>query len=242
MRIKRQLDFFKPFSAGSTEASAVATNAKRLRKAREGSEGVRVVRVQSEFVAREMSYGGDPVNRRSKRKVVRPLDRKKPVHLVLKSTHAIGRMSFLTPANRVAIEGLIRERARQFGVKIHGREIMKNHIHIVASFVNRKAFQNFLRTVAALIARKLTGARKGHPFRKDGARFFNHILFSRVVQSFADLKRMQCYLNKNAVERELGVNARNLIEEYESWLRQMRRLARPEARRAAISRLRPARD
>jgi REP element-mobilizing transposase RayT len=167
-----------------------------------------------DFAPRRITHGG--AGAKGMRKLARPLDRKRPVHLVLKSEHARGALSFLTAKNRVSVERIIRKRALQFAVKIHRKEVMTNHVHIVVSFTNRRLFQNFLRTVAALISREVTGARRGKPF---GKRFWQGLLFSRVIFGRRDFKTMAGYLEKNQIEREIGFMARRSVEEYESAIR-----------------------
>ena len=156
---------------------------------------------------RRSVHGGDLAIGR--RKVARPLDAKRPLHLVLKSSHAKGRLSFLAVQNRTAVEKFIRDRARQFGVTVQGFETMSNHIHLVLKFKSRASFQAFLKTITGLIARHVTGARKGKPF---GKRFFDHLAFSRVVQGARDLRGLAIYLFKNEVEREVGAQTRADLE------------------------------
>jgi REP element-mobilizing transposase RayT len=242
-----QLDFFKPSSAQKNREARNSghkvrmtgddgRNARRAlrdpeRGARDPERGARRSRAQtdSEFAPGKIAYGGDPADRSSRRKVKRPLSRKHPVHLVMKSTHAQGAMSFLARKNFLPIAKIIDSRARDFGVKIHRREIMSNHIHIVASFKNRVAFQNFLRTATALIARSVTGARKGKPFQprrtkrlppSARVRFFDNVVFSRVINGFRDFNGVKRYLRKNEAERELGYQARRLIEQFERAARE----------------------
>jgi REP element-mobilizing transposase RayT len=174
----------------------------------------------SKYLApRRLTHGG--AQNRGIRKLARPLDRKRPVHLVLKSDVARGTLSFLTPKNRISIERIIKRRSFQFAVTIHRKEVMGNHIHIVASFVNRRLFQNFLRTLTALIAREVTGAKKGKPF---GKRFWQGLAFSRVVMGRRDFGGLVGYLKKNEIERNVGLVARKSVEEYETAVRQARRL------------------
>ena len=153
------------------------------------------------------------------RKLSRPLDRKRPVHLVFKSSSARGALSFLRPDHRLAVDRIIAKRAKQFAVKIHGKEVMSNHIHLVASFSNRTLFQNFMRTVSALIARHVTGARRGRPF---GKRFWDDLLFSRVVSGRRDFRGLTSYLQKNQIERDIHPIARLAVEEYERAAREAR--------------------
>jgi REP element-mobilizing transposase RayT len=167
---------------------------------------------------RRIVHGGS--SRAGMRKVERPLDTRRPLHLVLKSKEARGRLSFLAPKNRIAIERIVKARSTQFGVKIHSKEVMGNHIHIVATFAKRRLFQNFLRTLTALISREVTGARRGQPF---GRRFWDGLAFSRVVMGRIDFRGLTGYLKKNQIEREVGHLARRSVEEYQRAERQARR-------------------
>ena len=158
-----------------------------------------------------------------RRKVARPLDVRKPVHVVLKSSHAVRKMSLLSIANKLVIEKIVRERAEKYGVVIQGFELMRNHLHLIARFKSRLLFQQFLKTITGLIARHVTGARKGKPF---GKRFFDELAFTRVVQGFKDLRGLIDYFKKNQIERDIHPLARVAIEKQESaarkakaWLR-----------------------
>ena len=166
-----------------------------------------------------------------KRKVARPLDRRKPVHLTLKATVARGPLSLLAKTNRAAVEAIFKARAKKAGVVVRLFENVGNHIHAVVSFGDRKAFQNFLRTVTALIARHATGARRGRPF---GGRFWDAIAFTRIVMGYRDLQKLETYLNKNAVERECGGDLRAAIESAERGFRREWRCMKDEIRRAGL--------
>lgn len=169
-----------------------------------------------EYGPRRKTYGGAEQN--GLRKIKRPLDHRRPVHLLLKSSHARAKLSMLSGKNRLEIKALITKWAAKFSIKIHGMENMGNHLHIIATFPRREAFADFLRTITSLIARKITGARKGRPF---GKRFWDDLAFTRVITGWRDVKGVKNYLGKNAVERDVGPMARRTIEEYE----EARRLA-----------------
>ena len=160
------------------------------------------------------SHGGSI--QKGHRKTARPIDRKKPLHLVMKSSHAKGSLSLLTAKNRLFVERTFRERAKQFGITIQGFENVGNHLHAIVKFKRREQFQHFLRTVSALIARFVTGARKGKPF---GKRFWNDLAFTRVVQGLKDLRALVTYFFKNEIEREIGHDARESIEETERFVK-----------------------
>lgn len=172
----------------------------------------------SEFSPGRISHGGGIVGR--KRKLSRPLDSRKPVHLVLKSTTATGARSFLFPANDLFIERTLAKYARAFRVSIQRFENMGNHLHLIAKFRRREDFQNFLRTVTALIARFITKARRGHPF---GKRFWDALAFTRVITGRRDYFGVVDYLDKNHCEREYGPEARRTIEADEREIRKKRR-------------------
>ena len=157
--------------------------------------------------------------RAGRRKVARPLDRKKPLHLVLKSSLAKGKYSLLNAKHRLRVEDIIRERAKRDGLKIHGFENMGNHIHAVVSFQNRDGFRKFLRVISGLIARLVTGAQRGKAF---GKRFWDQLAFTRVVNGQSDFKSLMNYLKKNDIEREDPV-MRKAIEFHESLERKARR-------------------
>ena len=176
---------------------------------------------QTDYAPRRSSLGGE--TSKGHRKLRRPLDRKRPIHLVLKSSHAKGALSMLSRRNRLEVKRIFQQRARQFGVTIHGFENMGNHIHAALTFRRKEEFQNFLRTVSALIARHVTGARKGNPF---GKRFWDHLAFTRVVTGLRSWKGLLGYLKKNQIEREGGQAARKAIEAYERATAKARRTGR----------------
>ena len=159
------------------------------------------------------AHGGYEIKKpRGRRKLERPMDSRRPLHLVLKSIEAKGPNSLLAPRNRVEIEHILRARAKQFGVKIHGFANVGNHLHLLLRFTDRETFQCFLKAVAGLIARHVTGARKGRPF---GKRFWTHVAFTRVVFGWRGFKAMANYIDKNKVEAEFGAFARRLYEDFD---------------------------
>ena len=170
---------------------------------------------KSEFSKARISHGGDM---RGKRKAFRPLDRKKPVHVVLKSSHAKGRLSFIT--NKLKVNDVITQRASAYGITVHGLQIMGNHIHLALSFKTRKTMQDFLRVVPGIIARVVTGARKGKAF---GKRFWDHLAFTRIITGRRDFASIKNYFFKNQSEREDGPLGRKAIEGAEDLIKQAKR-------------------
>lgn len=169
-----------------------------------------------------LNHGGEHVFKRErKRKLERPLDSRKPLHLVLKSSAAKGKMSFLT--HKVAVDRIIVRNAKKFGVRIHDRVNVGNHLHLVLSFPSREAFQRFLKTVTGLIARHITGARKGKPF---GRRFWDYTAFTRVIVGHRAYLSARNYVEKNRIEAVFGRVARKVVEEFEYAVRLSRKRKR----------------
>jgi REP element-mobilizing transposase RayT len=106
-----------------------------------------------------LSHGGDVAER--KRKVARPWDSKKPVHVVLRSSLARGPWSLRGAEIAGQIENLARTLARRYGVNLYRYANAGNHIHMLAHAPCRMAFRSFLSAFAGMTARLVTGAHKG---------------------------------------------------------------------------------
>jgi hypothetical protein len=166
---------------------------------------------KSEFRAGRAEYGG-AVNGKDRRignrKIQRPFDRKKPIFLTLKSSRAKGSLSMRNAFRDVAIKNLIDREAKRAGAKLHSYSNNGNHLHLFASFPSRIAFQKFLRTITAMIARLVTGARKGKPFGK----FWDALAHSRVVTGKRAFVEVMNYVETNIFEASYGYLARIALE------------------------------
>src|ERR1700722_17986157 len=107
----------------------------------------------------ESRHGGDThVN---KRKILRPIDTKRPMHVTLKSTRARGEWSMLSKRNRARVASLMVSTSKRYGVKVHRFENVGNHLHLLISVKSRRQFQTFLRVFSGQIVFLITGAKKG---------------------------------------------------------------------------------
>jgi REP element-mobilizing transposase RayT len=145
---------------------------------------------------RHLEHGGSL--RKGQRKIRRPFDSKRPLHLVLRSSKAKGAWSFLAPMNKLWIEILIPELATRFGVKVYRFSNSGNHLHLLINAPSRRAFQSYLRSLSGLLARKITHARKGHPII--GGKFWDELAFTKVLSWGREFLNAQAYLVKNAIE------------------------------------------
>lgn len=147
-------------------------------------------------------HGG--VKSKGRRKLERPLAANKPVHLVLKSQKAKGSWSFLTPKNQQIVRSTLQQKAKKFGVRIADFANGGNHLHIKLRFSSREGFQNFLRATTCLLARQITGAKKGQAKGK----FWEGLAFTRILKSSFEEKQLKGYFEANRVESTKGPVAR----------------------------------
>lgn len=166
---------------------------------------------------RRLIHGG--AASKGKRKLRRPLATKKWIHLVLKSNKAIGKLSMLSSRNAVFIDKLITVKAKKFGVEMKEFVNMGNHIHFQIRIATRESFQNFLRSISNLIARHVTGARKGKRFGK----FWQDLAFTRVIVSAFELTGLERYLLANKIQRRQGYGAReSYLASLNKWMRSLK--------------------
>ena len=149
---------------------------------------------------------------KNKRKLARPFQKSKPLHIVLKSSRATGKWSLRSVRNKLAVDAIIEKQSRKVVAKIHAQQNVGNHIHLLMSFKTKAALTKFLRAIASMISRHVTQARKGHPA---GVRFWDELPFSRIVDGLRDFRGMLKYIFKNRIESDYGRNARDAMEEFE---------------------------
>lgn len=122
-------------------------------------------------------HGG--VESKGHRKIERPLSTSHPIHLVLKSHKAEGELSLLTAKNKPLVESIIRDKAQKFGVRISQYSNVGNALHLKVRISSRTSFNAYLKAITTLIARAVTGARRGQKFGK----FWQGQAFTRVLVS-----------------------------------------------------------
>jgi REP element-mobilizing transposase RayT len=150
------------------------------------------------------------------RKLERPLSTKKWIHLVLKSDKAKGRLSFLTARNQALIRTILREKSKKFGIKIADGANVGNHIHLKLKIQDRESFQRFLKAITCLIARQITGARRGKKF----GRFWQGLAFTRVLTSAMEELHLRGYIKANRIEARRGEKARSeFLKKFNLWVR-----------------------
>jgi REP element-mobilizing transposase RayT len=161
------------------------------------------------------SHGGSKIKLR--RKIKRPLVANLPIHVVFKSSKARGSLSFYKHKQLVA--RLLQQRAKKYFVEVKQFVNMGNHLHLCVKFKNRELFQNFLRTFAALLARKITGASRAKGF----GRFWDGLVFTRVLHSSLEVLGLKGYFEGNHRQRELGPQERQqYLAGFNSFLKSLK--------------------
>lgn len=173
--------------------------------------------LQNEWRKRR-THGGVPS--RGRRKLARPFAKNKWIHLILKSEKAKGPWSLLAPRNKIFIQKLIRQKAKKFGVQVDHWVNVGNHVHIKLKSSNRLQFQKFLKATTCLIARHVTGAKKGKPMGK----FWQGLAFTRILTSYLEERQLNGYFRGNEIEALFGTSAReSFLKQFNHWLKESRR-------------------
>jgi REP element-mobilizing transposase RayT len=125
----------------------------------------------------------------------------------MRSSKARGKLNFRN--HQIAVNRIIEAAALRSKIKVHKFANVGNHLHMLISFKKRASAQRFMREVAGIIARVVTGARKGKPFGK----FWDLLAHSRVVTGLRDMRNVLDYVFINQIEGQFGKSARRSLEE-----------------------------
>jgi REP element-mobilizing transposase RayT len=154
-------------------------------------------------------FGGS--RRKGNPKGKRPFSRKHLIHLILKSSHAKGRHSFLHPKNRKSVDQLVRRLARKFGVDIRDYVNVANHLHLAVRASHRVCLTRFLRSLCGLLPRGLLGCEKGKPL---GFVFWDARPFTKIIaegrKPFQIIRR---YFDKNRRQAQRAVEGFDILHQ-----------------------------
>ena len=145
--------------------------------------------------------------RRGRRKLERPVSVRRPMHVVMTSQRARGPWSLRK--HERAVREALRAMARRFGIRVYDFANVGTHLHLLVRARHREAFQAFLRSFAGVVARRVTGARRGQP----SGRFFSGLAWSRVVAWGRDYLGVRHYVFRNEIEGTSGPRVRRALEE-----------------------------
>lgn len=135
----------------------------------------------------------------------RPISIKRPMHLVMRSKHATGDLSFLHSSRVRKIEELVQRLARQKNVKVYRFANSGNHLHLIILPRSLHAFKAYIRALSGLIARITLGAERGKS-RSDfsparlNKKFWDARPFTRIIEWGKEFKTVVSYVAQNKLE------------------------------------------
>jgi REP element-mobilizing transposase RayT len=143
----------------------------------------------------KLSFGGVLSGAKGNPKCKRPLATKQAMHLVLKSSRAHGKHSFLLYSQE--IEAILRRQAKSFGVKIYSFANAGNHLHLIIKIYNRETYKSFIRAVSGLIMRKVFRLERGRGVFQG---LWDARPFTRILSWGKDFSTVKNYLLINRLE------------------------------------------
>lgn len=149
---------------------------------------------------RVKAFGGTLLKNKRNR-TARPIDTKRPMHLVLRSTQAIGRQSFLSPRHTKRVSQTIKHFADRNGIRLYQVGNSGNHLHLLIRVTNRHTWKRFIRGLTSALAYTVGAYRKGSKLQ---TKFWDFRPFTRVVEWGRDYRLQRDYVLLNALEA-LGV-------------------------------------
>lgn len=142
------------------------------------------------------------------RKIERPVSTRRPMHLTLHSQKARGAWSLRR--NERAVRDALQACARRTGIRVYDFANVGSHLHLLVRARRRGAFQAFLRSFAGIVARRVTGATRGHPL--SGGPFWSALAWSRIVAWGREYVSVRHYIYLNRIEATHGRAARRALE------------------------------
>jgi putative transposase len=154
---------------------------------------------------------------KGKRKSLRPLSTKDPIHVVMRSTWAKKEYSFLKPVHTKAIHKILGAMGKRFQVKIYQTAVQGNHIHLVIKIPHRIQYKAFIKAISGKIAQTVMKAPSFEAFLENLSRngtsggdgrkerdkiksFWELRPFTRVLLWGKDFKKCLKYLTQNTLE------------------------------------------
>lgn len=142
------------------------------------------------FKRPQAKFGGSLLKGNAKCR--RPIDSKKPMHLVLRSRHAL---SLRSPRVFGDVNLIVKQASEKYGFPVYAFANVGDHLHVCLRIKNRHLWAAFIREVTGRIAQLIQTA------SGQLERVWAHKPFTRVVQSwrrdFANVKR---YIFLNELE------------------------------------------
>lgn len=131
-----------------------------------------------------------------KRKAKRPLSTQAPIHLVLKTEKAKGKLAFVS--HKSQIEKAISIVSKKYGIKVYEKAINFNHIHMVLRLKTLNSYNSYnswIRVLTSEIVKILSKRTK-----ENLKEFFTHRPYTKIIAWGRQFKRVLDYQILNQLE------------------------------------------
>jgi REP element-mobilizing transposase RayT len=145
------------------------------------------------WIKKQTTYGGAM----NYRKVARPFDTKKLVHVVLKAR--VGSQTRFTKSTK-SIEALIHRATQRYQFRCHDLAVNTNHIHLLIYGKSRANLAKLLRFIAAEMGRVYKSILKQSGVRKTKSLWVARPFTRLVSWSRRSLQIVKKYIRKNRLE------------------------------------------
>jgi REP element-mobilizing transposase RayT len=136
----------------------------------------------------------------------RALDTKNTMHLVLRSTKAVGDWSFARSKNKSKIQEIIKKFSKKYGIKIYSVAYAGNHLHAQLKLSHRYTYKPFIRAITSAIAIAISGVSRwkhavlGKGSKNGRGKFWDYRPYTRVVRGFRAFLTLRDYIKINQLE------------------------------------------
>lgn len=141
-----------------------------------------------------LSFGGSLL--KGRRKARRPLDSKRPLHLILKAEESV-----ILFRHVLKIEEIIRRQNQRFGVQQYSLAIHADHIHFVVKTPQREIYRRWIRALTGVLARKMKIKWRLRPF-------------TRLMCWGRDFINSLSYLRSNNLEASFILGAHRSVDQF----------------------------
>ena len=143
----------------------------------------------------DRTHGGSKA--KGKRKVLRPLSTKHPIHLVLKTIDPFQ----LLRSTRI-VEQTIQKYAKKFGITVYEIAVHADHIHLGFRIPSRDLYQRWIRAITSVLTLKIPKLKWSLP------------PFTRIGTWGRDFKRIAKYIHRNKTQGTFLLQAHDRVDRY----------------------------
>lgn len=151
------------------------------------------------------TYGGDLLKTRKGRSRGRPIDTKRSMHLVLRSSKAKGTWSFRSSRNSKRVYEIITKFSSRYAIHILSMANVGNHLHFHIQLTHRQTYKPFIRAITSAIAMAVTGVSRWNKTAANGLKpsrlhFWDQRPFTRIIIGFRAILNLTDYIRINQLE------------------------------------------